>query len=211
MKLKSFVKLSVTLSLLGQRAPNNTASPVAAPFMGAPSQRRLKPAATVLLTALTLCLLAPLSAMVVGAESTAQPPKPAPQFVLKDLSGKAVKLSDFDGKALLVVFWLTRSGPCQEQIKSLIELQQQYADKQFTVLGFCLNDKGSAAVKAFVDERKINFPVLIADYKTVQDFGGITAVPTLFVIEKNHHIIQKYVGLTPKTKLENDLKPILER
>lgn len=160
---------------------------------------------------LALCLLGPVPAAVMGAEPTAQPPKPAPQFVLKDLSGKAVKLSDFEGKALLVVFWLTRSGPCQEQIKSLIELQQQYADKQFTVLGFCLNDKGSAAVKAFVDERKINFPVLIADYETVQDFGGITAVPTLFVIEKNHHIIQKYVGLTPKTKLENDLKPILER
>ena len=147
-----------------------------------------------------------------AAEQSAEKiPRPAPRFVLKDLSDKEVRLSDFDGKALLVVFWATWSPPCQKQLKSLIELQQQYADKNFTVLGISLNDKGTGPVKAFAANSKINFPVVMADYNVVQDFGGVTAVPTIFLIEKNHNIIQKYVGITEKATIENDLKAVLER
>ncbi len=138
-------------------------------------------------------------------------PRRAPAFKLKDLAGKEVQLSDFVGKALIVVFWGTFSRPCEEQLKVLNELQQQYAEKPFAVVGINIDDKGAKPVQAFAEKNKLNFPILVADYQVIQDFGGLTSIPTLFVIETNHNIIQRYEGVTEKAKLENDLKPALER
>jgi cytochrome c biogenesis protein CcmG/thiol:disulfide interchange protein DsbE len=150
-----------------------------------------------------------LPAAISRAELVAIASKPVPQFVLKDLAGKDVKPSDFDGKALLVFFWTTGDKWCQAQLKSLIELHQQYSGNEFTVLGISLDDKGKDAVKAFAASNKINFPIVMGDYKVVQDFGGLTAIPTIFVLEKNHNIVQKHVGVVEKNTLENAVKSIL--
>jgi cytochrome c biogenesis protein CcmG/thiol:disulfide interchange protein DsbE len=157
--------------------------------------------------ALAWLWLAPANGL--RAQQPPMNPTPAPDFLLKDLAGKDVKLSDFDGKSLLVVFCVTWSKPCQQEFKSLGELQQQYGGKEFTVLGISLDDKGPDSVKSFVDTQKINFPMVMGDYKVVMDFGGLQAVPTTFVIEKNHNIIQRYVGIAEKSTLENDLKSML--
>jgi hypothetical protein len=45
----------------------------------------------------------------------------------------------------------------------------------------------------------------------VQGFGGLTAIPTLFVIDKNQNIIQRYVGVTEANILEADLKAIFKQ
>jgi peroxiredoxin len=145
------------------------------------------------------------------AEPMGDAPKPAPDFDLMDLAGKEVKLADFKGKALLVFFWTTWSKPCQDQLKALTELQQQYGGKDFSVLGISLDDKGADAVKSFADTQKLNFPIIMGDYKVVQDFGGLQAIPTTFLIEKNHYIIQRHVGIVEKSTLENELKSIMPR
>src|SRR6185295_16823681 len=53
-------------------------------------------------------------------------PKVAPAWELKDVEGKAVKLSDFKGKVVVLDFWATWCPPCREEIPGFIELQKQY-------------------------------------------------------------------------------------
>ncbi len=55
--------------------------------------------------------------------------KPAPDFVLDNLSGQTVSLSSFKGKPLLINFWATWCGPCKIETPWLIELQNEYAAK----------------------------------------------------------------------------------
>lgn len=133
----------------------------------------------------------------------------APAFLLPNLDGKTVKQADFKDKAVLMVFWTTWAAPCRDQLPALVELQRQYGGPNFTVLGISLDDKGAKVVKEFVAANKLNFPILMADYQVIQDFGGLTEIPTMFLVEKNRFIVQRYTGVIEKRTLETDLKAIL--
>ena len=149
---------------------------------------------------------------------SAEPPAPeirvakrAPAFVLKDTSGKAVKLSDFKDKTLIVFFWATWDKLSQKQLTSLMDLQRQYEKQGFSVIGISLDDQGPTVVKAYTDSVHVNFPVLMADIDVVQGFGGLDAIPTLFVLEPHHNIISRHVGVTGKDVLEGELKAIFSQ
>src|SRR5271166_1832023 len=76
--------------------------------------------------------------------------KPAPDFALKDASGATVKLSDYRGKVVLLNFWATWCGPCEEEIPWFIGFQQEFKDREFAVLGISVDEDGWNAVKPFV-------------------------------------------------------------
>src|ERR1043166_1513257 len=137
--------------------------------------------------------------------------KPAPAFVLKDTTGKDVKLSDFKGKTLIVLFWATWDKHSQKQLAVLADLQRQYEKQSFSVIGISLDDQGPTVVKPYTDSIHLNFPVLMADVNVVQGFGGLDAVPTLFVLEPHHNIISRHVGVTDKDVLEGELKAIFNQ
>jgi len=120
--------------------------------------------------------------------------KPAPEFVLKDLEGQEVKLTDFQGKVLILDFWATWCGPCREEIPGFIALQSQYAAKGFSMIGIS-TDRGAAVVTAFAKEWKIPYPLLMAGEKVQQDYGEIAAIPTTFVVDKKGIIRYTSVGV----------------
>jgi peroxiredoxin len=156
--------------------------------------------------------------LVAGPGSTGEPPatetriaKPAPQFKLKDTKGKDVKLSDFDGKALIVFFWTTWDKPSQKQLPDLIELQHRYERKGFSVIGISLDSQGVDAARAYVETNHVNFPVLMADADVVRGFGGLEALPTMFVLEPRHNVISSHAGVTEKSVLESELDAIFNQ
>src|SRR6202007_690269 len=99
--------------------------------------------------------------------------KPAPDFTLKDLDGKNVELSQYRGKVVLVNFWATWCEPCRVEIPWLIEMQQKYGAKGFTVLGIAMDDEGRSVVAPFVqkerfevaggDKAQMNYPIVIGN------------------------------------------------
>ena len=134
---------------------------------------------------------------------------PAPPFRLLDLNGKPVKLTDFTNKALLVVFWTTWAEPCRAQLPALVALQKQYGGDGFTVLGISLDDKGANHVKEFAAANQLSFPILMADAKVVQDYGGLTAIPTIIVIDRNHFIHHRYVEVVEQRILDAGVRALL--
>jgi thiol-disulfide isomerase/thioredoxin len=127
--------------------------------------------------------------------------KPAFDFTLKSIEGKSVKLSDFKGKIVIVDFWATWCMPCREGIPDLIALQNEYKDVQ--VIGITVDQNPMEVVPSFVKEFKINYPILLSDSNVLQQYGGIDAIPTSFIISKDGKIIKKYVGLQPKSYYVN--------
>lgn len=68
----------------------------------------------------------------------------APDFVSTDTGGRAVKLSDFKGKYVLLEFWASWCVPCRQQSPHLLEMYKRYGDKGFTILQFSMDDAAAA-------------------------------------------------------------------
>lgn len=134
----------------------------------------------------------------------------APDFALKDVAGKTVKLSDFHGKVVLLNFWATWCGPCEIEIPWFIDFQQSFKDRNFVVLGVSLDDDGWAAVKPYIERRKINYPVVVGDDQTELLYGGIDALPTTFIIDRAGRIAAVHQGLISKSEYEHEILDLLD-
>jgi DsbE subfamily thiol:disulfide oxidoreductase len=144
------------------------------------------------------------------AAPSADKPAPAPAWTLKNLDGKAVSLSDFKGKVVILDFWATWCPPCRAEIPSFIELQKQYGNQGLAVIGLSLDESGATAVKKFVDKTGMNYTVVMADQAVAKAYGGVEAIPTTFVIDRQGHIINRHVGLTDRAEFEKEIKPLLK-
>jgi len=136
--------------------------------------------------------------------------KPAPNFSLKDADGRTVQLSDYRGKVVLLNFWATWCDPCRYEIPWFIEFERQHKGQGFAVVGVSMDEDGWQAVKPFISELGINYRILLGDDKVSQLFGGVDALPTSFVIDRDGRIAAVYVGLASKSSYENDLQKLFE-
>jgi peroxiredoxin len=135
--------------------------------------------------------------------------KPAPEFELKDADGKTVRLSDYKGKVVLLDFWATWCGPCKIEIPWFIEFERQYKDKGFSVIGVAMDEEGWTVVKPFISELAINYRILQGTDSTAQLYGGVDALPTTFLIDRDGKIAATHVGLAGKDDFEDGIKKLM--
>ena len=136
--------------------------------------------------------------------------KHAPDFALKDASGQTVHLADYKGKVVLLDFWATWCGPCVIEIPWFTEFERKYKDRGFEVVGVSMDDDGWKAITPFVAKKKMNYRILLGDDKTGDQFGGLEALPTTFVIDRAGRIASVHVGLANKKDFENAIEQLLE-
>ena len=134
----------------------------------------------------------------------------APDFSLKDANGKTVRLSDYRGKVVLLDFWATWCGPCKIEIPWFMDFERKHKDQGFSVLGVSMDDDGWNAVKPFVNELGINYRIVIGNDSTADSYGGIDALPTTFLIDREGKIAAVHVGLTSKSEIENGIEQLLQ-
>ena len=162
--------------------------------------------------ALCLSLTACSPARTVKAASLKQDKdrKTAPDFELKDASGKAVRLSDFRGKVVLLDFWATWCGPCKIEIPWFKEFERQHKDKGFAVIGVSMDEEGWDVVKPYVAHSEINYRVVIGNDALAEKYGGIDALPTTFLIDREGKIAAVHVGLSGKDDFEDGILQLLQ-
>jgi len=136
--------------------------------------------------------------------------KHAPDFALKDANGKVVRLADYQGKVVLLDFWATWCGPCVIEIPWFTEFERKYKDRGFEVVGVSMDDDGWKAITPFVAKRKMNYRVVLGDDKTGDQYGGLEALPTTFVIDRYGRIASVHVGLASKKDFEDAIEKLLE-
>ncbi len=134
----------------------------------------------------------------------------APEFVLKDLDGSEVRLSDFDGRVRIVDFWATWCPPCVREIPHFQALYETYRDKGLTVIGISMDQGGSQVVRTFARKIGMDYPTLMGDVKTVRAYGNIQAIPTTFVIDRQGRVYRIYAGYRDRAVFEKDILTLLE-
>jgi peroxiredoxin len=132
-----------------------------------------------------------------SAETPALVNKPAPDFSLPALDGSTVSLANFHGKKKVVVtFWASWCGPCRMEMPGLrqfYERQRKHSDR-FELLAISIDDTRKPA-EDYATSMKLPFPVLLDSGRKTADAYGVTAIPTLFVIDENGKVIYGHTGV----------------
>lgn len=139
-----------------------------------------------------------------SAERTA-----APDFTLTDADGREVKLSELEGKVVLVNFWATWCGPCKIEMPWFVEFQRKYKDRGFSVIAVSLDEEGWEVVRPFAAEMELNFPVVVGNDEIAEQFGGVSALPTTFIIDRQGRIFDQHQGLVSKSVYEEAIEHLL--
>jgi cytochrome c biogenesis protein CcmG/thiol:disulfide interchange protein DsbE len=135
-------------------------------------------------------------------------PTPMPPFLMNDLDGKLISTADLRGKVVLVSFWATWCPPCREEIPMLIDLANRYKDR-LQVIGISEDDAPASDVRAFAKRAGINYPILMGGDKMSAEYGGVPALPTLFVVNPDGRIVQKHVGVYSAKVYDNEVRALL--
>ncbi len=130
-----------------------------------------------------ICLVVALTVWTGFAEAAAVR-GPAPNFTLKSLSGKNIKLSEMAGNVVLINFWATWCGPCREEMPLLNALHNKYQLLGFTVLGVNVEENPENA-RDFLKDYPVDFPVLLDSQNSVSRQYDVVAMPTTVVVDRD--------------------------
>jgi peroxiredoxin len=139
----------------------------------------------------------------------AQERKTAPDFVLKDGSGKTISLRKYRGKVVLVDFWATWCTGCKKEIPWFSEFEKAYHAKGLAVIGISMDEGGWTAVKPYLAETHIPYPMLLGDNRTAKQYE-IEGLPDTFLIDRKGRVAAAYRQmLVNKEDVEANLKAML--
>jgi peroxiredoxin len=136
--------------------------------------------------------------------------QPMPGFSLKDANGQMVRPADYKGKVVLLDFWATWCGPCKIEIPWFIDMERQFKDQGFAVLGVSMDEDGWSAIKPYVQNMKMNYRILLGNDDVSTAYGGLDSLPTTLLIDRQGKIASVHVGVTMgKEEFKNAIVQLL--
>ena len=142
--------------------------------------------------------------------------RPAPDFVLGDLAGRSVKLSEMRGRVVLLNFWYSNCPPCRKEMPELARLHERYGSKGLVVLGLNLDaifmpQAGDSELRKFLSAVTIPYPVLLADEAVFEAYGRVPVQPTSFLVDRKGDVVEVFWGAYPGITFENAIRARLDR
>ena len=127
-----------------------------------------------------------------------------PEFAAADLEGKLRNIKEWDGKLIFLNFWATWCPPCLKEIPDFIELQEDYGDQGFQIIGIAIDDELS--VREYVKEVGMNYPTMVVESEGVglaKRFGnGAGVLPYTVIINRDGEISNTIMGELSKLRAE---------
>ena len=137
--------------------------------------------------------------------------KAAPDFTLKDLSGKAVSFSQFKGKPVVIEFWATWCPYCRDVLPGVEKIYKEYAPRGVEVVAISIDTK-QGTVAPFLKKNGYTMPVLMDDGKTLKRFST-RIIPTVFLIDRTGVVRATFTnyGVKGQAQVEAEVVKLLEK
>ncbi len=134
----------------------------------------------------------------------------APDFELRSVDGKTMKLSSLRGKKVIVNFWATWCPPCRLEMPEMEKFYTKNKNEGIEILAVNLTkaEKNRADVPAFMKEFGITFPVLLDENSDVAQLYEVSSIPASFIIDTQGVIREKIVGPMTRDLMEKMLGKI---
>ena len=143
-----------------------------------------------LLLATALTVGAPLGAA--AADTTGV----APPFTLNELGGQSASLSQYKGQVVMLNFWATWCGPCQQEMPLLDQMYRKYKPAGFTLIGVNV-DKDAPPVKQLLERKPVSFPVLLDPASQVSKAYHVDEMPSTVLIDRKGNVRFLHRGYKP--------------
>jgi thiol-disulfide isomerase/thioredoxin len=150
-------------------------------------------------TIIRVGLLAAVATAAAAASSDAA--GPAPEFTLGSLNGAKAALSQYKGQVVMINFWATWCGPCQQEMPLLDQMYKKYKGAGFTLLGVNV-DKDAPPVKDLLTKKPVSFPVLLDPENKVSKIYRVNAMPSTVIVDRKGNV--RYVHKGYKAGDENE-------
>jgi peroxiredoxin len=134
--------------------------------------------------ALAAAVLAGVLAFPLIANATPAVGATAPDFVLKDLDGRNLRLSEYRGDVVVLAFWASWCGPCRENLAGLNSLPVAGGDSAPVVLGVNLGGDAAQA-GSFARSLGLRFPTLIDSKQTVGRLYDVEQLPLTLLVDRD--------------------------
>ncbi|MEA2490644.1 MAG: hypothetical protein QOH21_2436 [Acidobacteriota bacterium] len=149
----------------------------------------------------------PAATTTATATSTAHQPSGTdigammPEYSASWLDGSKFEVASLRNKVVLLNLWATWCGPCRTEIPELQMIHQKYAARGFEVVGVSVDETGPEAVKEFVDQQKVTYPIALDPEGKLASIFQTSVLPTSVLIDRNGRIVwKKYEQILPNDK-----------
>ncbi len=104
-----------------------------------------------------------------------------------------MRLSDLRGRVVLLDFWATYCGPCEQSVPALDRLYREYKDRGFEVVGVSV-DSFADAVPPYVKEHRMSYTILLDADETAREAYKLRGLPQAFLIDRAGRVKAQWFG-----------------
>lgn len=136
--------------------------------------------------------------------------KPAPDFELTTLDGKTMKLSDLQGKKVILNFWATWCPPCKAEMPHMQNFYEKHKEDDIEVVAVNLTniDNGRKDIEKFVKDYGLTFSIPLDENGMIGPQYQAFTIPTSYILDTKGVITKKIVGPMDEGIMEDLTKDI---
>ena len=152
-------------------------------------------------------------------QSNQAPVKPEPTIItqtsqdndstLKTVTNEKISYQDMSEKVLLVNFWATWCPSCRKELPELNKVKEAFKDQPFEIIGVSMDDTKQQVI-SFMEGRLFKYPVVMANKKLLVDFGPVSVVPTMVIVDKDFKPVKVLKGYRSAAQLSPIISAVLD-
>jgi len=133
----------------------------------------------------------------------------APDFTLNDIDGNIFSLHDFRGKIVILDFFATWCGPCMEEMPHLKAVQSQFS-QGLAIISISVAPSTDTVDKLKTFRSNYNITWIISrDTADVSNVYNVTAIPRIYIIDKDGYVGYEHLGLTEESVLQYEVNTLI--